>query len=369
MAGKDIDNLLCIHLIERVGTVVYQRLLDHFGDSESILTAKIRELGKVDGVGSKTAERIARARGTADVEAEMAAAERLGLKIVTHLDDGYPLGLKVLRDHPLVIYIKGELRPSDSLGIGVVGSRRATQYGISQANRLAGGLAGMGVCVVSGLARGIDGAAHRAALRAGGRTIAVVGNGLGKVYPPEHRDLAEEIAASGAVISELPIAVAPAPGNFPPRNRIISALSVGLLVIEAARRSGAMITAKWANEQGKPVFAVPGPIDSPVSRGPHQLIRDGAKLVESGHDIVAELGPLRQHVHIADDEEEVEDGRTLVMSQQEKRIFALLSTRPTAIDDIIEATGLAPGIVNSTLMVMEIKRWVRQLAGKRFVRA
>jgi len=229
----------------------------------------------------------------------------------------------------------------------------------------------MGVCVVSGLARGIDGAAHRAALRAGGRTIAVVGNGLGKVYPPEHRDLAEEIATNGAVVSELPIAVGPARGNFPPRNRIISALSVGLVVIEAARRSGAMITAKWANEQGKPVFAAPGPVDSPVSHGPHQLIREGAKLVESCQDIIAELGPLRQHLRVSDDnkEEEIDDARTLAMNQQEKRIFSLLSTRPMPIDDIIEATGLSPGIVNSTLMVLEIKRSVRQLAGKRFVKA
>ena len=248
MAGTDIQNLLCIHLTERVGTVVYRRLLDHFGDSECILTAKVTDLGQVDGVGSKTADRIAKARETADVEGELASAERLGLKILTYLDDDYPLGLKILRDHPLIVYVKGELQPSDSLAIGIVGSRRATQYGISQANRLAGGLPGMGVCVVSGLARGIDGAAHRAALRAGGRTIAVVGNGLGKVYPPEHRDLAEEIATNGAVVSELPIAVGPARGNFPPRNRIISALSVGLVVIEAARRSGAMITAKWANE-------------------------------------------------------------------------------------------------------------------------
>ena len=366
MAGNDLESILCIHLTERVGTVTYQRLLDHFGSPEDILNARRSDLANVPNLTAKIAENIAGARNTADVEGELRAAERLGVKVLTYLDDAYPMGLKALRDRPLVLYVMGDLQSSDALSVGMVGARRASQYGVTQAERFAAGLASVGVTVVSGLARGIDAAAHRGALKAGGRSLAVVGNGLGKIYPNEHRELAQTITEHGAVLSELPIATPPTRGNFPPRNRIISALSLGVVVVEAARRSGAIITAKWANEQGKQVFAVPGPVDSPTSRGPHQLIRDGAKLVESCQDVLEELGPFGLGMS---EEEATEDARTLAMTQQEKRIFNVLSTRPKTIDEIMAEVGLPANIVNSTLMIMEIKRWVRQLAGKRFVKA
>lgn len=363
----DLEHILCLHLTERVGGATYKRLLDHFGSPGDILSASAADLGRVADLSPKIAQNIARARATTDVEGELRSAERLGIKVLTYLDPAYPAALKALHGHPMVLYVLGDLQPSDALAIGIVGARRASHYGVAQAERLAGGLASLGVTVVSGLARGIDAAAHNGALRAQGRTLAVVGNGLGKVYPGEHRELAEAIAGHGAILSELPIATPPTRGNFPPRNRIISALSLGVVVVEAARRSGAMITAKWANEQGKQVFAVPGPVDSPISRGPHQLIRDGAKLVETCQDVLEELGPFGRGMPSID-EEDTEDARTLAMTQQEKRIFTVLSTQPRNIDEITADVGLPVAIVNSTLMIMEIKRWVRQLAGNRFVR-
>jgi len=368
MPDNDLENILCIHLTERVGAATYQRLLDHFGSPDAILAASMADLAQVPQLARKTAEQITKAKATADVDGELAAAERLGLRVLTYLDPDYPQGLKDLHDRPLVLYVKGELQPSDALAVGVVGARRCSNYGATQAARLSAGLTSVGVTVVSGLARGIDAAAHRGALKARGRTLAVVANGLGRVYPPEHRDLADEIAANGAVVSEVPIAVGPLRGNFPPRNRIISALSLGVVVVEASLRSGALITARWANEQGKQVFAVPGPIDSPISRGPHRLIREGAKLVEAWQDIVEEFGPLSQGVQV-DDAAQTEHARTLTMTEREKQLFDLLSSSPKSIDDIIIEAALPPAIVNSTLTIMEIKRWVKQLSGKRFARA
>ena len=368
MAGQENENILRLHLTERVGSVTYQRLMEHFGSSDAILDARMSDLAQVPGLGRKTAENVAKAKTTGDVESELAAAERLGVQIITYQDERYPLGLAALPDRPLVIYVRGEWTEADAVAVGVVGSRRCTAYGVTQAERLSGELAAMGVTVVSGLARGIDAAAHRAALRATGRTLAVVGHGLGKIYPRENRELADAITAGGAILSELPIATPPSPRNFPPRNRIISALSLGVVVVEAAVRSGAMITAKWANEQGKQVFAVPGPIDSPTSRGPHRLIREGAKLVEASGDIIEELGPIGPRDGVPQDGV-VEEPKTLAMNEYEKRIYELLSTQAKTLDEIIGEAGLPPSIVSSTLMIMEIRRWVRQLAGQRYVKA
>ncbi len=369
MDSEDLRNILRIHLAERVGAALYQRLLERFGSCERIFSAGVEELAQVHGMGAKTAAAFVRSRDEADVDGELAAAERVGVRVVTYLDDEYPRGLNALPNPPLVLYVRGEVLPKDILSVAIVGSRRCTQYGLSQAQRLAAGLATVGATVMSGLARGIDAAAHWAAIRAQGRTIAVVGNGLGKTYPPEHRELADAIADSGAVVSELPIATPPSRTNFPPRNRIISAMSLGVVVVEAARRSGAMITAKWANEQGKEVFAVPGPVDSPTSRGPHHLIRQGAKLVESCPDILEELGPLAPAAaEFAEDQ--TDDARTLAMTEQEKKVFALLSpSAPKSIDEIIEESGLPASQASSTLTILEIKRCVRRVSGQRFVRA
>ncbi len=373
MTGDAFDDerrgLLRLHLTERVGAGTYRRLLEHFGSLEAVFAAGERELQRVEGVGAKAAARLADAAAERDVDAELEAAQRAGARILTWLDDEYPEGLKSLDNPPLALYVRGRLERRDLMSVAVVGSRQATHYGLMQARRLAGGLASVGVTVVSGLARGVDEAAHRAALAAKGRTIAVLGSGLAKVYPAEHRALADAIAEQGAVASEFPMTAPPARGNFPYRNRLISALSLGVVVVEAALRSGALITAKWANEQGKPVFAVPGPVDSPTSRGPHDLIRHGAVLVESCGDVLEEIGPLASLAGQAPDEPALPDARELAMTERERAVFNCLSpSQPISIDEVIETSGLSASEVASTLLILEIKRCAQSLPGQRYVK-
>jgi DNA processing protein len=277
----------------------------------------------------------------------------------------YPPGLKAIDDPPIVLYVKGDLRETDAVAIGIVGSRRCTFYGRSQAERLGSILAARGVTVVSGMARGIDSAAHRGALGAGGRTLAVMGNGLSSVYPPENRDLFEKISANGAAISEFPMDMAPLPGNFPRRNRLISGLSLGVVVVEAALDSGSLITARLALEQGREVFAVPGKAGSPTSRGTHSLIRDGAKLVEDVDDILDEFEGLGKALGI----EKPAGAPARDLSDSEMRIFESLSPdEPENIEDLIEKCGLQAGEVSGLLVQMELKGLVKCLPGKSFVK-
>ena len=250
-------------------------------------------LRNVEGVGAKLAERIASARTELDIEGEMARVPAGGARPIAFNDPDYPPQLGDIPDPPVLLYVKGSLKPEDQLAVALVGARKASPYGMRIAERLASSLARVGITVVSGLARGIDAAAHKGALKAGGRTLAVMANGLSEIYPPEHDKLAEEIAAQGAILSEMPMRQSAQSDLFPRRNRIISGLSLGVVIVEAAPRSGSLVTAHHAMEQNREVFAVPGPVDSLLSRGCHHLIRDGAKLVESVEDIMAELGPLR----------------------------------------------------------------------------
>ena len=265
--------------------------------------------------------------------------------------------------------MKGQYLERDVVAVGVVGARRASIYGLLQADRLAGDLARAGFTVVSGLARGIDAAAHEAALKVGGRTVTVLGNGLSAIYPREHADLAERIAENGALISELPIDTVPTASNFPPRNRLIAALSLGVLVVEASARSGALITARLAAEMGKEVFAVPGDIGRPQVRGTHRLIRDGAKLVESISDIVEELGPLPAPIRVSEDSPVVQDPRVLTLNARERYVYETLATSPKDIDQIIRETGMSPANVAGTLTVLEMKRLALQRPGKLYARA
>lgn len=363
----ELEALIRLSMTKGVGAVTYKRLLEIFGSPEAILKASKRELVCVEGIGAELAERIAQSPREVDVEAEFDLASEMGVKIVPYTSDAYPRNLKSIYDPPLILYIKGEIRETDALALAMVGSRRSTYYGQTQAERMSASLANTGFCIVSGLARGIDAAAHRGALKAKGRTIAVLGNGLSTIYPSEHRELAEKIAENGALISELPLRTKPDGRNFPPRNRIISGLSLGVIVVEASLKSGSSITAQWALEQGKEVFALPGNIDSPYSRGTHKLIKEGAKLVECVDDILEELGPLAETLN-SPDGENIEDPRSLALNGHEQKIFSVLSSNPMDIDEITEATGLLPSHVASTLMVLEIKKLVKQLAGKRFVK-
>jgi len=291
MAG--VDDLVCLTMVPGVGPHTCRALLERFGTASAVLDAPLGSLRTVPGVGTALAERIARARRELDPAADLELCRQAGVAVIARGDPAYPAALEQIPDPPCLLYCRGTLTARDALAIAIVGSRRSTPYGMRIAERLAAALARVGLTVVSGLARGIDAAAHRGALKAGGRTLAVLANGLAQVYPPEHEALAREIAApgAGAVLSEMPMRQAPLAGLFPQRNRLISGLSLGVVVVEATPRSGSLSTAHHAMEQNREVFAVPGPVDSLPSQGCHRLIRDGAKLVETVDDILEELGP------------------------------------------------------------------------------
>ncbi len=283
------EALLTLHLSGMVGAALYRRLVRHFGSAETAARAPARELQRVPGVGPVTAQAIADASRSGEAPREIDRAAKDGVRLIAYGEPGYPAALSSIFDPPLALAVRGTL--DDSLALAVVGSRECTAYGRRQADRFGQEFARLGVTVVSGLARGIDTAAHQAALRAG-RTIAVLGSGLQRVYPPENRRLAEEIAARGAVLSEFPLTAGPEPTNFPRRNRIISGLSLGVLVVEAGDTSGALLTADWAMEQSREVFCLPGSVESPMSRGCHEFIRQGAKLVECPADVLEEIPVL-----------------------------------------------------------------------------
>jgi DNA processing protein len=359
-----IDKWLQLIRADGVGPVTFTKLLKHF------------HLTDVEGIGEQTARRIAATRDKFDVDPELALAERLGVWLVHLNDDRYPTLLRAIPDPPPVLYIKGTLQSADNLAIAIVGSRRCSTYGSEQAARLAHILAAAGFTIVSGMARGIDSAAHHGALSADGRTIAVQGCGLAKIFPPENEKLAELISKSGALISELPLNYEPLGENFPPRNRIIAGLSLGTIVIEAAPRSGALITASAALEYNRQVMAVPGKIDSPLSRGPHQLIKQGACLVESVEDVMEALGyigeQLKDHAAAAQTQaiQRIESAttaaRTLALTADERCILDSLDTDPVHLDDIITASQLPPGTAHSTLVCLQLKGLVKNLPGNFF---
>ncbi|MBI4280006.1 MAG: DNA-protecting protein DprA [Armatimonadetes bacterium] len=277
-------------------------------------------------------------------------------------DAAYPAGLRNIYDPPPVLYLRGRLVPEDVLAVAVVGTRRPTPYGLAAAERIAGDLARAGLTVVSGLARGIDGAAHRAALRAGGRTVAVLGCGVDVAYPPEHRRLIDDMVRHGAVLSEFPPGTPPRRQHFPRRNRLISGLSLGVVVVEGAEDSGALITADFALDQGREVFAVPGPIFAPQSRGPHWLIAQGARLVADAADILEELG-MRQSVPGG----APAGARCGALSGEEAAVLARLSWEPTPVDRIVEEVGRPIAEVTPVLLALELRGLVQQVAGQRYV--
>ncbi len=283
------EALLSLHLSGFVGAALYRRLMQRFGSAEAAIKAGRRDLEQVDRIGPMTAKAITESAKNGEAPREIERAEKAGVRLVSVEEADYPGSLKSIFDPPLVLSIRG--RCEDPLALAIVGSRECTPYGLRQSGRFAQDFAGLGITVVSGLARGVDTAAHKGALRKG-RTIAALGSGLLRIYPPENKKLADEIAEKGAVVSEFGLTAGPEPANFPRRNRIISGLSLGVLVIEATEKSGALITADWAMEEGRDVFALPGSIESPLSRGTHLLIKQGAKLVESPADLLEDLPAL-----------------------------------------------------------------------------
>ncbi|HVU88372.1 MAG TPA: DNA-processing protein DprA [Pirellulales bacterium] len=364
----DLVAALRLAMVPGIGPRMTVALLQHFGSAAAVLAAAPSDLRTVQGIGTKLSQAIARAPASEDAEREIERCRRSGIAVLTPRMPDYPRMLREIHDPPPVLFSRGTIETRDALAIAIVGSRHATQYGLAQAERLAGSLARSGLTIISGLARGIDAAAHRGALSAGGRTIAVLGSGLANIYPPEHGALADEVAAAGCVLSECPPQTQPMSGAFPQRNRLISGLSLGVLVIEASLQSGALITARHASEQGRDIFAVPGRVDSRVSHGCHRLIRDGAKLVESADDVLEELGPLVEATTDATGQS-VHHPAELMLNDLERQVLAAVAVDATTVDHVVTASGLPTPQVLATLSALEMRRLVRRLGGNRVARA
>ena len=362
----DRDAYIALNMIDKLGPVRVRALVAARGSPQAVFACEERELLRAEGVGAELAATIVAQRGGADPAAELERARRLGARIVTPLDDEYPAALKKIHDPPLALYVIGELTARDRQAIAVVGSRRCTQYGRGVADRLGYQLAKVGFTVVSGLARGIDWAAHEGALKGGGRTFAVLGGALDKLYPPEAAPLAEKIAAQGALISEYTLGREPDRTTFPYRNRVISGLSMGVVVVEADRKSGAMITAEQAGDQGRSVFAVPGRIDLPSSRGCHQLLRSGAKLVEDVRDIVEEFEFLLPGLAGPAPAEAAPEAPALTFQfdADESRIVEALVEGAVDVDTLARRLGLNPARLGAMLIGLEMKRVVKMLPGR-----
>lgn len=366
-APPELLDALRLTLIPGIGPVAQTALLNRFHSASAVFHASRDDLLRVEGIGPKLAHAILERRASDEAEREWHECRRLNVAFARLGEPLYPPYLKNIPDPPQLLYVRGELSPADGVALAVVGSRRCTLYGRQQAERFAQQLATAGVTIVSGLARGIDACAHRGALRAGGRTIAVLGTGVGTIYPPEHVELADEIARQGALVSEACLHQAPIPGLFPQRNRIISGMSLGVLIVEAARNSGALHTARHALEQGREVFVVPGRLDSAASEGCHDLIRDGATLVRHADDVLAALGPLSQPV-VSPAGETILSTRELNLNEQEREILQLISLEPRPIDEVLRGATLDAARVLATLTVLEMKRLIRRLPGSQVVR-
>jgi len=358
---------LALALAPGVGPRTRQKLLAYFGTAGAVLEASATELQQVPDVGPKLASAIQSARDRQQARQVWTLCQQQGVQILRQTDPGYPELLKQIADPPAVLFVRGQLLPRDQMAIAVVGTRHPSLYGLRQAERLAGSLARAGMTIISGLARGIDAAAHRGALAAGGRTVAVLANGVLDIYPPEHKHLADQILAQGALVSEAPPGAEPLAGMFPQRNRLISGLALGVLVVEAPHRSGALITARHAAEQNREVFAVPGRVDEPSSHGCHRLIRDGAKLVESADDILEELGPL-VHPTPRENGRPIHHPAELLLNPTEQAVLDAIGADPIEIDQIVRATGLPVPRVLATLSVLEMRHLIRRLSGSTVVR-
>ena len=352
-------------LAEGVGSLTTKRLVEQFGDIEAVFDGPISRLKGVDGVGVKRAQAIAAVDESA-VEEELARAGDAGVSVLCVEDPAYPEALRHIADRPPVLYVLGDLGRSDAVAVGVVGARRCTHYGLEQAERFGALLGRAGFTVVSGGARGIDTAAHRGALAAGGRTVAVMGCGLGRLYPAENEKLFRRIVdeGRGAVISELPMSVGVKGGNFPRRNRIISGMSLGLLVIEAARRSGSLITARLAAEQNKEVFALPGRVDSAFSMGTNQLIAAGATLVQDLDDLLKGLGQVGETMIAEGAAEPVKP--QVQLTAVEAKIMTQISAMEMSLDEIARRTGLPVHQVTAAMTMLTIKGAVVQRPGDVF---
>ncbi|MDR0704708.1 MAG: DNA-processing protein DprA [Planctomycetaceae bacterium] len=387
---EELISDLTLSMVVGVGSMLAQRLLDHFDNAESVLNATESQLQEVDGIGSKIAQNISQARSVYHPETLITQCRTNGIELISKQDARYPELLRTIDNPPRFLFVKGKYQVSDNFAIAIVGTRHATQYGHQQAERLASELSRCGFTIISGLALGIDGAAHRGALSVEGRTIAVLGGGLLHIFPQEHRDLAENIATNGMIISEYLPDQVPQRGMFPQRNRIISGLSLGVLIIEAPPQSGALITATLAAKQGRKVFAVPGRVDQETSRGCHQLIRDGAVLVESVDDLLKHLNlsdKPKTSLQSAIVPKSVQTSKTvqksetkitnipipipasLQLDETETKVLQLITINPTPIDLIISISGLPAHRVLATLSLLEMRRLIRRTEANTVIRS
>src|SRR6266545_4067864 len=347
------------NLIKGIGAVRMQALINHFDDLESAWKAAPADLGAA-GLSLKLTERIVQARQQVDLEKVWARIESQGIKILTWKDEIYPQRLKEIEQPPPVLYVRGDYLPDDLFAVAIVGTRRVTPYGRQITEELASYLATNGITVISGLARGVDAIAHQTALKAGGRTIGVLSSGVDKIYPPEHRALAERMMERGAIVSDYAPGTPPEASNFPPRNRIISGLSLAVVVVEAGQTSGALITAEFAAEQGREVFAVPGSILAPQSKGTNKLIQNGALPLLSVNDLMQALDLTRMGEHKA-------ARKVIPADETEARLMNVLGDEPLHVDEIRSQTELPIEKDSATLALMELKGMVRQVGGMNYV--
>lgn len=354
---------VALNLVPGLGSVLIKRLLEQFKTPEAVFQASLKELLNIEGLNEKVANEILKGPSQQKVYRELSLIHEIGGKVITLNDEIYPQRLREIYDPPPILYMRGELKKEDELAVAIVGSRKTSPYGRWVTEKISQELASQGITIVSGMARGIDSVAHLGALSAGGRTIAVLGCGVDRVYPSENRVLFKRIIEHGAVLSEFPMGSPPDGSHFPKRNRIISGLSIGVVVVEASEESGSLITAHYALEQGREVFAVPGNIGTKGSRGTHLLIRQGAKLIESSGDILEEILPqwkmekekLKEHEPSGPE-----------LTPEERQIYEQMGETPLHIDTIIRESGLDPGKVSSLLLNLELKGLIIQWPGKCF---
>ncbi len=360
-----LRDLVALNMTLRLCVEDYERLAAALGGHEGLRKASAGDIERAANVGPKLAADIARLLHSEDPDEELRQAEERSVAILPFTSPAYPALLRRIPDAPLVLYVQGELQAADAVALAIVGSRFPTHSGTAQAGRLASELAARGMTIVSGLAQGIDTAAHRGALDGGGRTLAVLGGGIARLYPAENAPLADEIATHGAVVSDFPLHTRPQDFTFPRRNRIVSGLALGVLVVEADTDSGALITADWALNQGREVFAVPGRVTDKRSRGCHLLIKQGAKLVETSDDILEGLGEVGKSLAPPRPRPKEEP---LALAAEQLAVYKAIGDDPTHIDAITDACRLPPQQVASILMLLELKKAITQLPGKHFVR-
>lgn len=350
-----------------IGNHLYKRLIERFDAPQSVFDAPFEALARIDGMSAVLAHRIRTHRTPDSVRKELDLAAAKGCRIVTQADREFPPLLREIPDPPPYLYVRGKMDAGRG-HIAIVGSRNASRYGLVTARRLGADLADRGLTVVSGMALGIDTAAHIGALDADMPTVAVLGSGLGRIYPAANRDLSRRIAEKGAVVSEFPVMAEPAAHHFPARNRIISGLSLGTVVVEATRRSGSLITARLSAEQNREVFAVPGSIQSFKSTGTHTLIKQGAKLVEHAEDIIEELAPMMAAACPSRAAPKRQPASAMAgLSPEERQVVNALGAYPVHIDELVRALNMAPGKLSGLLLQLELRGWVCQEPGKMFV--